>query len=108
MSISDPRKSTATPGQKMKNELGNSKTQKKRRAWPDKRRKNQSEINRTTQPWKQSTGPKTPAGKTAASANALKHGEYTGEMLELRRLLRLQREYIKALTARHAPQNPLA
>ena len=49
-------------------------------AWTSERRAKQAAIIRQTQPWKQSTGPKTPAGKAASSRNAFA-GEWYHETI---------------------------
>ena len=41
--------------------------------WTDERRQRQAALIRTWQPWRQSTGPLTAAGKARASRNAFKH-----------------------------------
>ncbi len=83
----------------MTNKLGNSKNKRKRRAWPDKRRRQQSEINRKTRPWEKSTGPKTDRGKAEVSQNALKHGWRSQEITYLRAVLKRQRDFVKLLLA---------
>ena len=40
--------------------------------WTDERRQRQAALIRTWQPWRQSTGPRTTAGKGRASRNAFK------------------------------------
>ncbi|GJL85253.1 MAG: hypothetical protein DHS20C02_10280 [Micavibrio sp.] len=89
----------------MSNELSNLKKQRKRRAWPEKRRKAQAERAKTQKPWKHSTGPKTAEGRAKTSQNAYKHGFYDVEMRNLRRILRLQRHYLRGLLAGHRPEN---
>lgn len=42
--------------------------------WTAERRARQAELIRQWQPWKQSTGPKSPEGKAAAAHNAWKGG----------------------------------
>jgi hypothetical protein len=83
------------------------KKRKKRRAWPDKHRQKLAGNIREWQPWKQSTGPKTGAGKAAIRQNALIHGFYTAEMAQIPALLRLQRNFVKRALARQSGQNML-
>ncbi len=55
--------------------------------WTLERKARQAELIKTWQPWKQSTGPKTPEGKARAARNGWKGG--TREVLrELAKLLR--------------------
>jgi hypothetical protein len=42
--------------------------------WSTEDRLRQAEIIRQREPWKHSTGPKSPAGKAAVALNAAKHG----------------------------------
>lgn len=42
--------------------------------WTDEARQRQAELIRQQQPWRHSTGPKTPEGKARASKNAYKGG----------------------------------
>ncbi len=42
--------------------------------WTPERRARQAELIRQWQPWKQSTGPRSPEGKAAAARNAWKGG----------------------------------
>ena len=55
--------------------------------WSVERRKRQAELIRQWQPWTQSTGPKTKAGKQRVSQNALKAGEHCAELRLMRREL---------------------
>jgi hypothetical protein len=67
--------------------------------WTLERRQRQAELIRQWQPWKQSTGPRTPEGKAAASRNAFTGGDMA-RMRELakevNRVLREQRQWLKA------------
>jgi hypothetical protein len=47
------------------------------RGWTLERRQRQSEKIRGWQPWKQSTGARTPEGKTISKMNAIKHCGYS-------------------------------
>ncbi len=68
-----------------------------KRKWTDKQRKIQACNLRRRKIWEASTGPRTVEGKAASARNAKKHGYYSADMCEIRRILRLQREYVKAL-----------
>lgn len=59
--------------------------------WTPERRARQAELIRQWQPWKQSTGPKSPEGKAAAARNSSK-GEVRSLLRELARGLREQDE----------------
>lgn len=61
-------------------------------SWTPERRARQSALIRTWKPWQQSTGPRTPDGKTSSSKNAYKGGHW----LRLRELSRLVNAEIKA------------
>ena len=67
--------------------------------WTLERRERQAELIRQWQPWKQSTGPKTPEGKATASRNSWQGGDMA-RMRELakdvNRVLREQRQWLKA------------
>jgi hypothetical protein len=52
-------------------------------AWTPERRARQAEIIRATQPWKSSTGPKTPEGKAKSSRNAYAGDWYHEAMKKL-------------------------
>ena len=69
------------------------------KGWTLERRQRQAELIRQWQPWKQSTGPRTPEGKAAASRNAFTGGDMA-RMRELakevNRVLREQRQLLKA------------
>lgn len=60
------------------------------RNWTPEARKAQSEAIRRWKPWKNSTGPKTQAGKNVCRLNAITHGGHTANMNEIRSLLRRQ------------------
>ena len=68
--------------------------------WTPERRARQAELIRTWQPWKRSTGPRTPEGKARTSANAYrgaKRAESRGLMRALHELLKEQREAMFSL-----------
>ena len=65
------------------------------KGWTDERRKKQAERIRQTQPWKKSTGPKTPKGKARASLNAFKHGARCRHMDHYRYMLWLNRAFVQ-------------
>ena len=59
--------------------------------WTLERRERQAELIRQWQPWKQSTGPKTPEGKATASRNAWQGGHRA----ELRELTKMVNEHVR-------------
>ena len=61
------------------------------RNWTPEQRRQQAERIKTWQPWAQSTGPRTPEGKAAASGNAWRGG-HRDMLRELARVLNEQRE----------------
>ena len=65
------------------------------RNWTTEEKARQAEMIRRSKPWEKSTGPRTTHGKQAAAQNAHKHGLRGREMQDLRRLLRLQRDFLK-------------
>lgn len=67
------------------------------RNWTPEGRAKQAAACRRHQPWKNSTGPRTDAGKERSSRNSYKHGSKSAEILELRRVLRLHRTSLRAL-----------
>ena len=46
-------------------------------------------------PWQKSSGPKTAEGKAVSKLNGLKHGAYSAEVQELRKVLREQAELLE-------------
>ena len=72
------------------------------REWTPERRAAQAGRIRATKPWLKSTGPKTAAGKKRSSLNALKHGERCNGARELRKALRLNREFRRIALALYA------
>ena len=56
------------------------------------RRKRQSEAIRRWKPWNKSTGPKSPEGKAAVSANAWRGGEWLTLRLVIKELNQAMRE----------------
>ena len=67
---------------------------RKTRAWTKEQREKQAEIARARKPWLRSTGPKTEDGKDRIKMNNLKHGAFTRDMRELRRVLHKQRQFL--------------
>ena len=65
------------------------------RKWTLEQRQQQAEKIRQWQPWKQSTGAKTLAGKSIASRNAFKGG-IRHKLTQLRKLLQKQKKFIEA------------
>ncbi len=69
------------------------------RHWTPEERAKQVAAVRKWKPWTCSTGPKSAAGKAAASRNAMKHGRESAEIVALRRILRLQRKFLDDILA---------
>lgn len=67
----------------------------KTKGWSERRKKQQACNARKQKPWTRSTGPRTAEGKAAASQNAFKHGFESADIRELKRVLRLQRAFLK-------------
>lgn len=66
------------------------------RHWTPEERLKQAELIRNWQPWKQSTGAKTPIGKARSSRNAYKHG--LGKLQkEMSQLLKEHRKAIEVI-----------
>ena len=65
------------------------------KCWTEERRRKQAENIRKHKPWAKSTGPRTESGKARSRHNAYKHGCYGAGGLATRRLLRLNREFIR-------------
>ena len=66
--------------------------------WSPERKQRQRESIQRWRPWEQSTGPRTPEGKAASSANSLVHGLFDARSREaLRRIHELLREQRQAL-----------
>ena len=66
------------------------------RHWTPEERRKQSELIKKWQPWKQSTGAKTPAVKAISSQNAYKHG-LSKLQKEMRELLGQHRQAIEVI-----------
>lgn len=70
------------------------------RHWTPEERARQADIARKNKPWEKSTGPKTADGKARVRKNALKSGAHSEEMEALRRWLRWQKRFLKAVRAK--------
>lgn len=66
------------------------------RQWTQAERQRQAELIRQWQPWKHSTGAKTPEGKAKSSRNAFKGG-FRQMLIELRQLLHKQQNDLKEI-----------
>ena len=64
--------------------------------WTIERRKQQSQAIHRWKPWQQSTGAKTPEGKSIVSQNAFKGGMKV-QLKEFRQILREQKELLEKL-----------
>lgn len=63
--------------------------------WTPERRARQAELIRTWQPWKKSTGPKTPEGKAKAALNGDPCPEWAAERAKVRSFLKLAKDLLK-------------
>lgn len=86
----------------MTNKMVKPNKRKKRRPYPPKHRKKLAEHCRKRKPWEQATGPKTAEGKAAIAQNAYKHGDRSATSVRLRKVLALQRAYVRTLLAQQA------
>ena len=77
------------------------RSRRSHQGWSPERRARQAALIRGWAPWRRSTGPKTEAGKTRCSMNALKHGYRSQARIREKRLvlhiLRLAERNIKRL-----------
>jgi len=62
--------------------------------WTSERKARQAELIKTWRPWERSTGPRTEQGKATVARNAWKGG-HRGQLQELRRTLRQQRDALE-------------
>jgi release factor glutamine methyltransferase len=92
-----------TPALIWANELGKHKTLEnktnRQKQWTAKKRDKQAEIIQKRKPWLKSTGAKTVEGKERSLQNAWKHGFFSADMREIKRLLIVQRRYVKKVNA---------
>ena len=65
-------------------------------SWTLERRQRQAELIRRWKPWEQSTGPKTPEGKTKVASNA-KRGDVRGQLRALTKALGAELAEMKRL-----------
>jgi len=73
------------------------RSRRSHQGWSPERRARQAALIRRWAPWRRSTGPKTAAGRTRCSMNALKHGYRSqARIRELRRV-----RYVLRLAARN-------
>lgn len=69
----------------------------KTKGWPQERRAAQAERIKQMKPWEKTTGAKTIEGKRTSSQNALKTGFHSAEVKEIRRYLRAQKAFVRAI-----------
>ena len=68
--------------------------------WTTEQRKRQADLIRKWKPWEKSTGPKSPEGKKRAVMRALKTGEHTKDVRNLRKLIGDQNRLLRRLERR--------
>ena len=85
------------------NELSKHKTlenkNNRQKQWTAEKRDKQAEIIQKRKPWLKSTGAKTVEGKARSMQNAWKHGFFSADMREIKRLLTIQRHYVDEVNA---------
>ncbi|OQW85781.1 MAG: hypothetical protein BWK72_20565 [Rhodoferax ferrireducens] len=64
--------------------------------WTQERRQRQRELIQQWQPWAQSTGPRSEAGKAVTARNAFKGG-LSGQLRQIRQAMRQQSDMLKRL-----------
>lgn len=75
--------------------------------WTEERKKRQAEAIKRWKPWEKSTGPKTDKGKARCSLNAIKSGAYTGQIREMREMLRHNKEFLEHFINMHVAEHEL-
>ena len=73
--------------------------------WTLERRQRQAELIRQWQPWKESTGPRTPEGKAASSRNAWQGGQ-RAQLRELSKMVNAEVRAARELAERCSYRRP--
>lgn len=75
------------------------------RKWTEEEKQKQRDAIKKWKPWEKSTGPTTAEGKDKVSRNSYTHGFRSRDIKALRQVLRLQKQFLRALlkTLPHPP-----